>query len=167
VQELIDPISGQWDEVLIRENFWEMDANIILSTPIREDFTDSLAWHFDEKGVFSVKSAYRIYIMKRDANIGSSSAQVEEKMHWKKIWELPCLPKIKQFVWRLAHNSLPLMMSIRRQGIDCDTRCVCCKRLDEDGGHLFLKCKEMKDLWHKLGMTEFHQQLCTLRLHKM
>jgi hypothetical protein len=161
VKDLIDPITGQWDEVLVREIFWEMDANLILSTPIREDFNDFPAWHFDTKGIFSVKSAYRIYIKKRDANTGSSSAQQEEKMHWKKIWALPCLPKIKQFVWRLAHNSLPLMMSIKRRGIECDTRCVCCQRLDEDGGHLFLKCKEMKELWEKLGMPEFYQQLCS------
>jgi hypothetical protein len=35
-----------------------MDAMEILSTPVRADFEDYPAWHFDSKGVFSVKSAY-------------------------------------------------------------------------------------------------------------
>jgi hypothetical protein len=40
VSELIDPHTGQWDEVLVRDNLWEMDARIILSTPLRDDFED-------------------------------------------------------------------------------------------------------------------------------
>ena len=30
VNELIDPITGEWDEMLIRENFWHIDAERIL-----------------------------------------------------------------------------------------------------------------------------------------
>jgi hypothetical protein len=43
VSELIDPFTGQWDEVLVRDTFWEMDVNIILATPIRSDYEDYLA----------------------------------------------------------------------------------------------------------------------------
>ena len=43
-------------------------------------------------------------------------------------------------------------MNIKRRGIKCDTLCVCCKRLDEDGAHLFLKCKDAKNVWEALGM---------------
>jgi hypothetical protein len=68
VSELIDPHTGQWDEVLVRDNLWEMDARIILSTPLRDDFEDFPAWNHDSKGIFSVKSAYRIYVQIRDAN---------------------------------------------------------------------------------------------------
>jgi hypothetical protein len=68
VSELIDPHTGQWDEILVRDNLWEMDARIILSTPLRDDFEDFPAWHHDSKGIFSVKSAYRIYVQIRDAN---------------------------------------------------------------------------------------------------
>jgi hypothetical protein len=79
VNELIDPITGQWDEELVRDNFWEMDVEIILSTPIREEFEDYPAWHFDTKGVFSVKSAYRVYVQRRDVDLDTSSRSVEEK----------------------------------------------------------------------------------------
>ena len=32
--ELIDPIMGEWDEMLIRENFWHIDVERILQTPL-------------------------------------------------------------------------------------------------------------------------------------
>jgi hypothetical protein len=109
VAELINPQTGQWDENLVWEMFWEMDASVILATPVRDDFEDIPACYFDVKGLFTVKSAYRIYVNIRDAGVSSSSGREEEKTQWSKIWEMPCLPKIKQFVWRLAHNSLPVM----------------------------------------------------------
>jgi hypothetical protein len=59
-QELMDPATGMWDVELVRDNFCEQDAAIILSIPVFEDIEDTWAWHFDEKGLFSVKSVYKI-----------------------------------------------------------------------------------------------------------
>jgi hypothetical protein len=53
------------------------------------------------------------------------------------------------------------MVNIERRGILCDTLCVCCKRLDEDGAHLFLKCKEMRGLWKSIGMEELCDRMST------
>ena len=161
VNELIDPYTGQWDEMLVRNTLWDVDAKVVLATPIRDDFEDFPAWHYDSKGSFSVKSAYRVYVQKRDADVCTSSRNSDETTQWSKIWDLPCLPKVKQFVWRLAHNSLPLMTKIKKLGIECDTLCTCCTRLDENGAHLFLKCKEMKQLWEKIGMGELRDRMAT------
>jgi hypothetical protein len=160
VSELIDPYTGQWDEVLVRDTFWEMDVDIILATPIRSDYEDYLAWHFDSKGLFSVKSAYKLYVAKRD-EVACAGSQVNgENKFWKTLWDLPCLPKVKQFMWRLAHNSLALKMNIKRRGIDCDMLCVCCKRLDEDGAHLFFKCKNNREIWKAFGLLEVCDRMC-------
>lgn len=56
-------------------------------------------------------------------------------------------PKIKHFVWRLAHNSLALKMNIKRRNIKLDTICPVCKRFDEDGAHCSLKCKLARHCW--------------------
>jgi hypothetical protein len=40
VCELIDPITENWDEQLVKNIFWEMDAKVILATPIRDEFED-------------------------------------------------------------------------------------------------------------------------------
>jgi hypothetical protein len=34
VNELIDPITGQWDVQLVQDNFWPEDANEILRIPV-------------------------------------------------------------------------------------------------------------------------------------
>ncbi|WVZ81708.1 hypothetical protein U9M48_029054 [Paspalum notatum var. saurae] len=41
-----------------------------------------------------------------------------------------------------------------------DTRCPVCGRLDEDGGHCFLKCKYVKHCWAALGLE--HVRSCLL-----
>ena len=58
--ELIDPITGTLDCALVQQMFWPQDASLILSLPIFEDLDDEWAWQFEEKGSFSVKSAYRL-----------------------------------------------------------------------------------------------------------
>jgi hypothetical protein len=163
VSELIDPTTGQWDVQLVTENFWKMDADVILATPIREDFEDFFAWHYESKGIFTVKSAYKLYVQRRDGPQQSSPGDPANMLQWEKIWKTSTTPKIKQFIWRLAHNSLPLRMNIRRRGMECDTKCVCCQRLDEDGAHLFLRCKEVKKIWKELNLEEERGHLCDCR----
>ena len=69
---------------------------------------DLIAWHFDRKGVFSVKSAYHTLdaIKGREAcrQVGASSSSAESSgaspsntdFCWKKIWS-KCPPKVQQF----------------------------------------------------------------------
>ena len=59
VDELIDFESGDWDEQIIRENFWQIDAERILKIPLAIGMmTDFVSWHFNKTGTFSVKSSY-------------------------------------------------------------------------------------------------------------
>jgi hypothetical protein len=160
VQELIDPTTNQWDEQLVRESFWQIDAEVILSIAIRDDFEDFMAWQFDSKGIFLVKSAYHLYVKDRRDMIPESSNAADQGLKWEKIWKLTCQPKIKQFIWRLAYNSLPVKRNIKHIGIECDTICVCCRCLDEDGAHLFLGCTEVVKVWQELG--EVVQQILKL-----
>lgn len=104
----------------------------ILATPVHFDREDRVAWHFDQKGMFSVKSAY--HVLEDDAETvrvwqrgessrASNSKQVDSV--WKKIWKLPRPPKMKQFLWRVAHNSLAFKQNISRRGVKLETRCQC------------------------------------------
>lgn len=55
VSDLIDPTIRSWNKHVIMEHFIAPDVEVImnipLSTRIQEDFW---AWHYDERGVFSV-----------------------------------------------------------------------------------------------------------------
>jgi hypothetical protein len=151
VSDLIDPYTGTWDKKLVHVIFWEEDVNLILAIPIKHGEDDTPAWHYDNKGIFSVKSAYHVledsreYEQGRQKGESSSSAPTDEVMQWKSLWNFQCQSKIKKFLWRFSHNSLALRLNIKRRGVrDVDTRCPVCNRLDEDGGHCFVKCKVVK-----------------------
>ena len=42
-------------------------------------------------------------------------------------------------------------------------RCVMCNYVGEDGWHLFLRCKHVKDLWCNAGLEEVRQRLLACR----
>jgi len=94
----------------------------ILAIPVKQGHEDSLAWHYDSRGLFSVKSAYHVLVDKREQEKerqpgeSSSTEQGAETKFWNSLWKVDCVPKIKQFLWRLAQNSLPLRMNIARRG---------------------------------------------------
>jgi hypothetical protein len=73
VEELIDPNTGDWDEQLVRDTLWEEEAEVILTIPIGEGLPDWPAWHFDSKGLFSVKSAYKLVVQNRDTEAGQEA----------------------------------------------------------------------------------------------
>ncbi|KAM0923086.1 hypothetical protein ACQ4PT_005761 [Festuca glaucescens] len=145
--ELINPSTETWDEDLIRDNFTADDTRDILSIPLNPDMEDS-------KGLFSVKSAYRLGISLRDAKLqrGASTSSVGETMknEWQKIWKMDVPGKVKIFLWRFAHNSLRTRKNIQRKCVDLDTGCPVCNRLDEDGCRIFLRCKFVKQVWRNL-----------------
>lgn len=71
--------------------------------------------------------------------IGSMATPAETKgsstgnFNWKQIWKFWGPNKFKMFVWRLAHNSLANRMKIQRLGVELETACPVCHRLNEDG----------------------------------
>jgi hypothetical protein len=58
VSDLINPIDGLWDEDLIGEIFWSIDAHRILQIPLAPNREDFVVWHHNKLGLFSVHSAY-------------------------------------------------------------------------------------------------------------
>jgi hypothetical protein len=75
-----------------------------------------------------------------------------EKDLWKGVWKFKYPGKVRHFLWHFAHNSRALHMGLERRGMDFDTKCVMCGRLNEDGSHLFFKCKRVIPLWKELGL---------------
>ena len=52
--------SGDWNEELIRDIFFPVDANAILKLPMTSRGEDFWAWEQEKHGNYSVKSAYRL-----------------------------------------------------------------------------------------------------------
>jgi hypothetical protein len=60
VAELINLVTGEWDVQLVKEVFWEEASAVILALPVHEGRENFIAWHFDNHGKFSVRSAYKV-----------------------------------------------------------------------------------------------------------
>ena len=164
VNDLIDPVTSQWNPELVQQVFSQEDAAVILSMPICRDAEDFMVWHYDSKGIFSVKSAYRVWLITQDLkSVRSSGASVAGscwmKDTWKKLWQLHCPAKVHHFLWRFGHNSHPLHLNIERRGVELDTNCVVCGRQFEDGGHLFFRCKKVRNLWRILQLDNVRSDL--------
>jgi hypothetical protein len=71
---------------------------------------------------------------------------------WKRIWKLPCPRTVQMFTWRMKHESLALLTNMARRGLNPEsTKCYFCGQADEDGAHLFIKCKVVKKEWRDLA----------------
>jgi hypothetical protein len=137
---------------------------MILTIPVFKDSMDEWAWHFDDKGRFNVKSAYLLQRQLADIQLGQQEcSDPQNDFKWKDIWRTECTPNVRQFLWRIAHNSLPHRLSLKHRGMDIDLICPMCNRLDEDGCHLFLRCKTVKGLWLNFQLDGVRQKLleCT------
>ena len=135
----------------------------ILTIPVDTDVADWPDWYFDSTGNFSVKSAYKLAVHIRDRDLGkdasSSAAAVSgnnDEFMWHKLWQLKLPNKVKMFIWRLGHNSLPVRRNLARRGVKIDTICPVCHRLDEDCGHVFFKCKRSKECWEEMNLEHVH-----------
>ncbi|GJM91514.1 hypothetical protein PR202_ga07890 [Eleusine coracana subsp. coracana] len=172
VSELLDPVTRTWDEDLVKDTFWEQDTNTILSLSMDADLDDWPAWHFDAKGAFSVRSAYKVAVRKREhdnaKDVGGSGVveEGETNFDWRRIWRLEVPNKVRMFVWRFVHNNLAVGKNIARRGVKWETICPMCNRLDEDGGHLFLKCKAVKECWRLTNLEDVRVRLTNCRTSK-
>jgi hypothetical protein len=112
--ELLNPVTGQWNEEMVTSTFWSEEVPTILVIPVHMEMDDIVAWHFEPKGCFSVKLAYRLFCDDQqqtavaDMSAESSGRVNEDEKFWHLIWNLDCPNRVKHFMWRLAHNSLAL-----------------------------------------------------------
>uniref|UniRef100_A0A0D9VSV7 RNase H type-1 domain-containing protein n=1 Tax=Leersia perrieri TaxID=77586 RepID=A0A0D9VSV7_9ORYZ len=79
------------------DTFWPKDAQVILTIQTNEDINDWSAWHYDPKGLFSVKSTYKLSAVQkehnknRDASTSGSSSSTDEGFDWMKNLGHECL----------------------------------------------------------------------------
>ncbi|KAL5574087.1 hypothetical protein UlMin_023684 [Ulmus minor] len=88
--------SGSWNSSLIRESFHEDEANAILSMPLpRRTTPDTLLWHYDKSGHYTVRSRY--WLANKCRSVPSSST-ISLNSWWKRFWRLRVPSKIRHFI---------------------------------------------------------------------
>ncbi|KAK0592975.1 hypothetical protein LWI29_028449 [Acer saccharum] len=138
VHELMLP-SGGWNVGLIREIFWPEDANLILSLPCSVGSQpDSLMWHYDKYGAYSVKSGYRLGC-ELSSNASSSGLSSKESW-WKFFWRIRIPTKVKIFIWRACLNWIPTRCNLAKRGMHLEIICPMCNKVPETTLHALWTC---------------------------
>lgn len=159
VAHLMDQNTMEWKEDVVRDVFREQDVEQILrirlpSKPI-EDF---ISWLYEKRGVFSVRSAYKMARKLKEEEEGngtqSSSGNQEGRPLWKKLWKLPIPHKVLTFGWRAVNNGLAVQANKRRRNICITSTCEVCGMEDESVMHALVRCGHalvlrfaMRELW--------------------
>ncbi|XP_058726925.1 uncharacterized protein LOC131598327 [Vicia villosa] len=144
VSSLIDSDLCCWKMGSLKELFGESDVAHIASIPIsRVVLEDKLVWNAEKHGDFSVKTSYHLLGNARRSNNPGPSARDEDGF-WKLLWKAPIENKIKEFLWRLVKNILPLRTNVCKKGISLDPSCPLCFEEAESAAHLFLRCDFIK-----------------------
>ncbi|CAN1763719.1 Putative ribonuclease H protein At1g65750 [Linum perenne] len=149
VCDLLIPGLLEWDKELVEALFDQRDVLEIFSVPIGVGgIRDELIWHFDPKGAYSVRSAYRVFM----EGINPRPDLIVQGA-WTQLWDLSVPPRIKNFMWRLGREVIPTRAALRRRHIAVPSGCGVCGNDSEDYNHLFFDCSFATDCWNHAGLS--------------
>jgi hypothetical protein len=152
VSDLIDTENWTWRRELVRAVFALPDAEAILNIPLRSGGgEDYFAWNFESSGVYTVKSAYRALVTRKERLALEEGAATEssttEKDMWNALWKLKVVPKVRVFWWRVLRGILPDECTLKRRHIAEISRCNICLAGDEDLMHAMITCSHARTFW--------------------
>jgi hypothetical protein len=149
VSHLLRRGSNEWDEGTLRRYFfpWDVDEILKIRLPATKR-PDWVTWQYEKTGLFTVRSAYRL-ALERAQNlneVGTCSAANGERRKWCKIWKLPVLLKVHNFIWKMLKNGIPTNANRQYRHITNDASCEMCGASREDCFHATMECPHAKTL---------------------
>ncbi|CAN1178180.1 Putative ribonuclease H protein At1g65750 [Linum perenne] len=148
VCDLILPGTLDWDVQKLYNLFEERDCREIVNIPLGMDgLIDRRIWHYDPKGNYTVRSAYRVLMDKVTPH-----AELRVQGPWSKLWGVRAPPKMKILLWRLAREVLPNRAALLNRHVQVPGQCGVCDSDSETNHHLFLDCDFAKDCWELTEM---------------
>lgn len=101
--------SGRWNISKLRDHVSDEVISDIKSIPLSlTNANDRIVWHYNSKGIYTVKSGYQIALkLAQDCSSHqASSSSVPDRTFWNLIWSISAQPKLKKFMWRVCSNAL-------------------------------------------------------------
>ncbi|KAK4389823.1 putative ribonuclease H protein [Sesamum angolense] len=149
VSDLLDSENGRWHKELIEGLFCPEDATLIQSIPLGQfNWADTMVWHYNKNGKFSVKSASHlaqsIALENRSPLDGQCSTR---SSNWQFIWSTKVPNKIKVFLWRLCREAIPTTSNLLRQRCVVEQACLTCGVDTKTTKHVFLECSYARHVW--------------------
>uniref|UniRef100_A0A453HTW5 Reverse transcriptase zinc-binding domain-containing protein n=1 Tax=Aegilops tauschii subsp. strangulata TaxID=200361 RepID=A0A453HTW5_AEGTS len=79
---------------------------------------------------------------------------------WCQIWKLSCPAKVKKFIWRTLHGTLPCRATLANRHMKVSPLCPTCSQSVEDTKHMLFLCTKAKEVWKRLGIDEIIDRAC-------
>ncbi|KAL5833507.1 hypothetical protein ACOSQ3_017181 [Xanthoceras sorbifolium] len=144
VVALKSPSEG-WNSNLVWSSFLPDDAALILNLHYSSsNHPDSLMWHAERSGLYTVKSGYWIAFAHKLQLSQPSCSTVVGANWWKVLWGLKIPSKIKLFCWRACNNWLPTFHVLRCRHMQVRDCCDSCGVADETVLHALRSCSSLK-----------------------
>lgn len=147
VSELLCPLTNTWDIQKIRlhiPQYEDLINKIIMSSA---PASDSLAWLAEKSGDYTVKTGYGV---ERVGLIPHQGA--DPPFDWlKNIWNLKTSPKVKDFLWKVKRQAIPVSANLEARGM-ASFPCSRCGGVEDDL-HVFLLCPFAAQAWSLLPVT--------------
>lgn len=144
--------SGAWNEELIRDIFFPVDAAAILKLPLVPRGEDIWAWAREKHGIYSMKTTYRVQedMQSKTMRLGTEMCRVHR---WRLIWKLEVPPKVKVFWWRVMHDFLPAKQVVHRRHLEPTAHCETCGSGRESVRHVLTECTIARIFWEQTKRT--------------
>lgn len=147
---LIDQQSGNWNSPLIQVLFPQDIADVICGLPLSPlNKPDRLIWRGGKNGLFTVRSAYHLEVLRKEQELGESSRKGESADFWKWLWSINAPPVVKNFAWRISHGLLPTKHNLFRRQIAPDPLCPVCLTEPETLAHILWSCPSSIAVWQE------------------
>ena len=149
VAQLINEEDRSWNIPLIKSIFPQEQADAISKIPLSSQVVpNSICWFPDTRGIFIVKSAYKVAQQQQiEAHIRRGKIGHDKfidlgryKHLWKMVWGLKTQPKIRIFMWRICRDILPTITKLQQRGIEVEGLCYLCGNVEETSAHVFQYC---------------------------
>jgi hypothetical protein len=133
----------EWNVIFVRAiQDWEMDVislffELLYSCKISRGNADCIWWFPSKKGIFEVKSFYKIL-----------SSLATEVFPWKSIWRSKVPTRVAFFGWNATLEKILTHDNLRKRNIVVVEWCCMCKKNGESVDHLLIHCEMATYLWH-------------------
>ncbi|KAL0398703.1 UNVERIFIED_CONTAM: putative mitochondrial protein [Sesamum radiatum] len=109
-------------------------------------------WKPSKKGIFSVRSAYEVFLGLADQQLASTSRPfpmlTEDCEHfWRHLWVIVAPPRVRLQIWRFCYDAVPTMANLAKRQKEVDTHCHMCEAEVETLQHILLECPFARMAW--------------------
>ncbi|KAB2598128.1 ribonuclease H protein [Pyrus ussuriensis x Pyrus communis] len=143
---LVDSDRVQWNTQLILKMFFEEEAYLIMTIPLRLfSPPDELIWIKEPKGNFTTKSTY--FVVRSCSEICGDILNGSAMTLWKALWRAKVPGKVKICIWRSCLNALPTRVNLKKRRVIVDDCCPFCANVPKTIDHGTLHCSRASTIW--------------------